>query len=97
MFKMGEFDKAKEIYKILINWKFDDDGTQLSQINNNLGLISQQKGDTKVTLSFYQKTLEIAQQYYPSIHPFFVTTYNNIDSFYELIADYIPTCRLFIS
>jgi tetratricopeptide (TPR) repeat protein len=97
MFKTGEFDKVEEIYKILINCKFDDNGTQLSQINNNLGLISQQKGDTKVKLSFYQKTLEIAEQYYPSIHPFFATTYNNIDSVYELIADYIPTYRLFIS
>ncbi len=85
MFKMGEFDKAEEIYKILINWKFDDGRTQLSQINNNLGLISQQKGDTKAALSFYQKALEIAQQYFPSIHPFFPTTYNNIDSVYELI------------
>ncbi|CAF4007136.1 unnamed protein product, partial [Rotaria magnacalcarata] len=60
--KMGELNKAEDIYKTLFSLAQDGDWQMLAHLNNQLGYIMKQKGDLSAAIAFYQKTLEIQQK-----------------------------------
>ncbi|CAF2241679.1 unnamed protein product, partial [Rotaria magnacalcarata] len=60
--KMGELNKAEDIYKTLFSLTRDGDWQMLAHLNNQLGYIMKQKGDLSAAIAFYQKTLEIQQK-----------------------------------
>jgi tetratricopeptide (TPR) repeat protein len=86
--KMGELDKAEDIYTTLLDLTRDDDWKMLAHINNQLGYIIKQKGDLATALTFYQATLEIQQNFLPPTHQDLAITYSNIGSVHDSMGDY---------
>ncbi|CAF3713826.1 unnamed protein product [Rotaria socialis] len=86
--KMGELNKAEDIYKTLLSLTRDDDWKMLAHLNNQLGYIMKQKGDLSAAIAFYQKTLEIQQKYLAPKHIDLGITYSNIGSVHDSLGDY---------
>jgi tetratricopeptide (TPR) repeat protein len=82
MFKMGEFDKATEIYKTLIEKAPADNEAESAASRaatySNIGLTYQNMGQYSMALSSFEKTLEIKRKYYPPNDSSLAITYNNI-------------------
>jgi tetratricopeptide (TPR) repeat protein len=88
LIKMANFDKAEEIYQILLQDQSKYNGERLAHLYNQIGGINQQKGDYKEALKFYQKTLQLCQKSLSPNHPNLATTYNNIGQVYHNMGDY---------
>ena len=86
--RMGEFDKAENIYITLLDSTRDDDWRMLAHLYNQVGYIIKQKGDLSTALSYYQRTLEIQQKFLPPTDLDLATTYSNIGSIHESMNDY---------
>jgi tetratricopeptide (TPR) repeat protein len=79
MIKMGEFDKAEQIYNTLHQIiSRDNDQKKLAPIFYTLGLINHQKRDLTSALSYYQKSLDIELIYLSSDDPHLSPIYSNI-------------------
>ncbi|CAM4809391.1 unnamed protein product [Rotaria magnacalcarata] len=59
MAKMGEWDKAKDVYELLAEKTSDDENSMPASLHHQLGVIYYQKADLQNALIHYQK---IAQQ-----------------------------------
>ena len=88
LFKMGHFDKAEEIIKILIEETFKDDEKMHPPLYNYLGEIKCSKGNYREALELYQKSFEIQQKYLESNHPDLMSTYNNIGLIHDNMGEY---------
>ena len=87
--KMGELDKAEEIYTTLLGLTRDGDWRMLAHLNNQLGYIIKQKGDLPSAITFYQKALEIQlKSLLPTDLLDLATTYSNIGSVHDSMGDY---------
>jgi tetratricopeptide (TPR) repeat protein len=80
LIKLGEFDKAEQVYKVLL----DQDSNDMMKVYlyQLLGLVKDDQGAYKEAISFYEKSLEIMQNTLPPNHPSFATSYDNIGSVY---------------
>ncbi|CAF3819902.1 unnamed protein product [Adineta steineri] len=88
LIKMGNFDKAEEIFHILLEQTFKDDEQLHPSLYSYLGDIKCSKGDYKGALEFYENSLEIRQKY-PDIKPSdLVHNYNNIGLMHDNMAEY---------
>jgi hypothetical protein len=58
MIKMGEFNKAEEIFITLLNTTTNNDRKQLASLQNQLGYINDEKGDLTNALLHYRQSLE---------------------------------------
>ena len=88
MIIMGQLNKAEEIYQILLNSTSPHDSDQLAHINHMLGYIEIEKGDFRKAYSFFQKSLQIKQNYLPSDHPSMASLYSNIGTVHEKMRDH---------
>ena len=95
LFKMGHFDKAEEIFKILIEETFKDDEKLHPPVFNYLGEIKCSKGNYKEALEFYQKSLEIQQKYLELHHPHLMDTYNNIGLIHDSMGEYTKALEFY--
>jgi tetratricopeptide (TPR) repeat protein len=90
--KMGEFDKAIEIYNTLLETIPDitDEETITSVINNynNIAAAYEGKGDSSTALSYYEKALQIEEKFYPDKDARLAITYNNMAVAYQSIGNY---------
>jgi tetratricopeptide (TPR) repeat protein len=77
MHKMGEFNKAEEIYTLLLETT-SDDVRELAFLHHQLGYIHDQKGDLSNALSHYKKSLNINLINMSSDDPFLSPTYSSI-------------------
>jgi tetratricopeptide (TPR) repeat protein len=78
MIVMGQFNKAEEIYILLLQTTSDDDREVLAQIHHQLGYISDHKNDLSSALSHYQQSLGHALTYSSSDDLRLSSTYTNI-------------------
>jgi hypothetical protein len=58
--RMGHFNKAEEIYILLLQTTFGDNRAVLAHIHHQLGYIRDQNDDLSITLSHYKKSLDLA-------------------------------------
>jgi tetratricopeptide (TPR) repeat protein len=86
MIKLGHFDKAEELYEILL--KQTTNKGKKAHLFSQLGEIKNGHGEYMKAIGFYEKSLEIRQKTLPAIHPHLATSYNNIDAVYDKIGEY---------
>lgn len=88
MTMLREFDHAKEIYHVLTNLVPEKEPLKVCHIYNELGLISDELGDFRLALTFYQKALELQQKTCRVNHHLLSVAYNNIGEVQRQLGDY---------
>ncbi|CAF0777012.1 unnamed protein product [Adineta steineri] len=87
MIKMGEFNKAKEIYTTLLERTSDNDRQQRAQVYHQLGFINAAGGELTSALSHYQQSLKIYLTYMASDDPQLSPTFSNTGSVFKQQGD----------
>jgi tetratricopeptide (TPR) repeat protein len=88
MMRMGESNRAEEVYRILLETISATDAIHLSTVYNQLGWIKNSKGNFKEALWFYQKTIEIIEKMIPFGHFKLALIYNNVGFVHSNMGDY---------
>jgi tetratricopeptide (TPR) repeat protein len=86
LLKLNQFDKAEELYKVLLEQTSDD--SEKAHYYNQLGYCKNNQGDYEKATEYYEQGLEIYQRTLPSNHPLLATFYNNIGAVYENVGQY---------
>ncbi|CAF1255758.1 unnamed protein product [Adineta steineri] len=84
--KMGQSDKAQEVYEVLLHQTTDESGR--APIYGQLGSIKDDQGEYQEALTYYEKSLAIKQKTLPSNHLNLASSYNNIGLVYCSMGDY---------
>jgi tetratricopeptide (TPR) repeat protein len=80
LIKIGHFDKAEELLKLLLKQTFDE-GDKVTYYSN-LGYLKTNQGDYKQAICYYEKAIEILENTRPPNHPDLANPYSNIGSIY---------------
>jgi tetratricopeptide (TPR) repeat protein len=83
---LGYFDKAEELYNIILQQTSNED--EKVHIYNYLGRIVAQQGKYTEAITIYEKALKLHQNTLPPNHPHLATSYNNIGLVYDNMNDY---------
>ncbi|CAF1486907.1 unnamed protein product [Adineta steineri] len=86
LLKIGQFNKAEELYKVLLEHTLDED--EKAYYYHQLGYVKNDQGDYKKAIWYYEQGLEIKQKTLPSNHPELATPFNNIGSVYDNMGEY---------
>jgi tetratricopeptide (TPR) repeat protein len=86
LLKIGQFDKAQQVYEVLLNQAMNDIDKALSY--HHIGWARWSKGEYKEALSYYEKALNIRRQSLPSNHPDFSKSYIGIGSVHYSMGEY---------
>ncbi|CAF4636817.1 unnamed protein product, partial [Didymodactylos carnosus] len=81
LLNIGQFDKAEELYKVLLEQTSDHDSK--SHYYNQLGYVKDDQGDYKQAIRYYEQGLEIKQKILPPDDPLLAASYNNIGATYR--------------
>jgi tetratricopeptide (TPR) repeat protein len=84
--KLSQFDKAEELYNVLLE-QTSDQGEKATYYNN-LGYIKDDQGDYENAIEYHEKALEIRQKTLPPNHPDLAQSYNNIGGVYDNMGEY---------
>ncbi|CAF1333338.1 unnamed protein product [Adineta ricciae] len=84
--KMGQIDKAEEIYRVLLNKTMED--SEQSLIYNKLGMIKYNQGQYEKAIKYYETSLAINDRDLPPNHPDLASSYSNIGMVYSSMGDY---------
>ncbi|CAF4232907.1 unnamed protein product, partial [Adineta steineri] len=84
--KMGQFDKAEDIYQVLLDQTNDDE--EKAFVYHQLGSIKDDQGKYGEAFTFYEKSLAIHQKTLPSNHPDLASSYNNIGVVNHKMSNY---------
>ena len=80
LYKMDHFNKAEEIYQILLQQTADE--SEMAPIYGQLGSIKQEQGQYEEAITFYGIAVEINKKNLPSNNLSLATAYNNIANAY---------------
>ncbi|CAF1202500.1 unnamed protein product, partial [Rotaria sordida] len=86
LLKIGQFDKAEELYMALLEQASND--SDKAHIYHQLGWVKRNQGQYKEAASFYEMSLKIERKTLPEDHPSLANTYNNIAIVYNDMGDY---------
>ncbi|CAF1124059.1 unnamed protein product [Adineta steineri] len=86
LLKMGQFDKAEDIYQVLLDQTKDNKNR--ANIYVHLGIIKDHQGEYQEVLTFYEKSLAIYQKILLSNHPDLAKCYNNIGNVHAKMHNY---------
>src|SRR5207302_699256 len=86
MIKLGQFNKAEELYKILLEQPSNEG--EKGYLFHQLGYIKNSQGNYVEAVEFYEKSLEIYQKTLPANHPDLASSYNNIGMVYNHMGEY---------
>ncbi|CAF1497130.1 unnamed protein product [Adineta steineri] len=86
LIKMGQFNKAQEVYGVLLQQATTE--SDKAPIYYELGCIKYNQGENQEALSYYEKVLVIRQQLFPSNHSDLGDSYNRIGIVYYNMGDY---------
>ncbi|CAF1225915.1 unnamed protein product [Adineta steineri] len=87
--KIGQFDKAEDIYQVLLDQTNDDKNK--TPIYSQLGSIKADQGKYKEALTLYEKSLTIDQKTLPPNHPDLAHSYINIGNVHATMGNYPKT------
>ena len=88
LMKIGEFNKAEEIFKTLLETISNVDLQQVVSLYNQLGYICKEKGIFSNALFYHQKALENQQKIASPNDLVLTNIYNNIGEVHMLSGDY---------
>jgi tetratricopeptide (TPR) repeat protein len=86
LYKLGQMDRAQQIYQLLLNDEFDED--KKSHLYFMLGSINDSQGAFNDAITFHEKSAEIRQRSLPSNHPHLADSYNSIAVVCDNIGEY---------
>jgi tetratricopeptide (TPR) repeat protein len=86
LIKLSQFDKAEEMYNVLLE-QTSDEGEKATYYNN-LGYIKDHQGDYEKAIEYYEQGLEINEKTLSPDDPSLATSYNNIGSVYRNMGEY---------
>jgi tetratricopeptide (TPR) repeat protein len=86
MIKVGQYDKAEEIYSNL--WNETNDEQEKANICHQLGFIKDKRGNPRAALIFYQDALTIHRKTLGDDHHNVASVYNNIGLAYDSLNDH---------
>jgi tetratricopeptide (TPR) repeat protein len=86
MIKLGQFNKAEELYDILLKQATNEG--EKGHLYHQFGWIKNDQGKYAEAIEFYEKALEIDQKTLPANHPSLATSYNNIGAVYKDMGEY---------
>ncbi|CAF1594574.1 unnamed protein product [Adineta ricciae] len=86
LLKLGQLDKAEELYTVLLEQTSDKSGRALYY--HQLGYLKDDQGDFKTAIDYYEKALEIWEKTLPSNHPSLATSYSCIGIVYMNMGEY---------
>ncbi|CAF0714934.1 unnamed protein product [Adineta steineri] len=86
LLKTGHFDKAEELYKVLLEQPSSESGK--ASYYNNLGGVKKNQGDYDEAIKYYKQGLGIYEKTLPANHPYVAASYNNIGGVYHKMAEY---------
>ena len=86
LLKLGQPDKAQEVFEVLLGQA--DDDIEKALIYHHIGWAKYDKGEYKEALTYYEKALKNRQQSLPSNHPHLGRSYNNIGLVYHNMGEY---------
>ncbi|CAF4125091.1 unnamed protein product, partial [Adineta steineri] len=84
--KMGQFNKAQEVYEILLHQTTDESAK--APIYDQLGQIKDRQGEFPEALTYFEKSLAIKQKTLPSNNPNLANSYYSIGIVYSQMGDY---------
>ncbi|CAF1549546.1 unnamed protein product, partial [Adineta steineri] len=84
--KVGQFDKAEELYNILLEQPSNKGQKHLYY--NQLGYVKDHQADYEKAIWYYEQDLQICEKILPSNHPHFGISYNNIGCAYDKMGEY---------
>ncbi|CAF1299652.1 unnamed protein product [Adineta steineri] len=84
--RMGEFNKAQEVFEILLHQRTDE--SDKAPVYHQLGKIKDNQGEYPEALTYYEKSLAIFQKILPSNHLNLTWSHNNIGVVYWSMGDY---------
>jgi tetratricopeptide (TPR) repeat protein len=85
LLKMDQYDKAKEVYEVLLEQTTNE--SEKAHIYGQLGWVKANQGEYQEAITFYEKALAIQQQSLPPNHPDLGFSYNNIGEVYRKMGD----------
>ena len=86
--RMGEFDKAEEIFRENLQSPTNSDSIDNACLHARLGVIISAKGDQNIALSHLTKALEIFQKHFPLDHPCLIKIEAQIGGVLWLLGEY---------
>ncbi|CAF2770384.1 unnamed protein product [Rotaria sp. Silwood2] len=78
---MGEMEKAKRYYNLILQSSLED-SVEVSSIYNNLGVMAKDEYKYEEALNAYEKSMNINKRILSEIHPHTAMSYNNIAGVY---------------
>ncbi|CAF5118285.1 unnamed protein product, partial [Rotaria sp. Silwood1] len=93
LLKIGQFDKAEELYNTLLEQASND--SDKAHIYHMLGMMKHSKGKYQEAISSYEKYLKIKRKTLPEHHPSLANTYNNIGLAYNNTGDYLKALEFY--
>jgi Flp pilus assembly protein TadD len=86
MIKLGQFNKAEELYDILLKQATDEG--EKAHLFHQLGGIKDNQGKYAKAAEFYEKAIKINQKIRPPTHVDLTANYNNIGAVYDNMGEY---------
>jgi tetratricopeptide (TPR) repeat protein len=86
LLKIGQFDKAQQVYEVLLDQAMNDIDKALSY--HYIGWAKSDKGEYSEALSSYEKALQIRRQSLPPNHPDLAQSYMGIGIVYSNMGEY---------
>ncbi|CAF1504522.1 unnamed protein product [Adineta steineri] len=86
LIKMGQFNKAQEVYEVLLHQAANE--SDMANIYHQLGGIKHNQGEDQEALTSLEKALTIRQQSLPSNHPDVGDSYNKIGTVYDSMGNF---------
>ncbi|CAF0816398.1 unnamed protein product [Adineta steineri] len=86
LLKIDQFNKAEELYKVLLEQTSDENEKQ--HYYNQLGYVKDEQGDYEKAIWYYEQALEIDQKTLSSTQFSLATPYNNIGFVYDNMGEY---------
>jgi tetratricopeptide (TPR) repeat protein len=86
LIKLGQFNKAEELYEILLKQTTDED--EKAHLYHMLGLIKKNQGKYTEAIEFYEKSFKAKQKILSPTDPNLIATYSSIGSVYCNMGEY---------
>ncbi|CAF4053101.1 unnamed protein product [Adineta steineri] len=86
LLKIGQFNKAEELYNVLLQQTSDE--SEKAFYYNQLELVYSDKSDYEKAICHFEQVLEFDQKILPSNHPDLATSYNNIGLVLKKMGEY---------
>ncbi|CAF0724815.1 unnamed protein product [Adineta steineri] len=86
LLKIGQYNKAEELYNVLLQQTSDENDKALYY--SQLGAVKRAQGDYKKAIWYFEQGLEIWEKTIPSNHPLLATSYNNMSGVYYDIGEH---------